>query len=220
MAESYPILLEGLNHLFRSAPGFSVLACCKDGDETWRALQIHHPDVLVMDLRISGTRDALTILREITQKALAVRVVLLAGHLNYDEMLEATRLGARGMVLKSMPSYLLVQCVRKVHRGGIWVEKLSMAKAFDRVLRPDTCGQDASTPLSTRELEILRMVAQAKSNKEISEKLYICVGTVKSHLHHVYEKLGVKGRLELLLYARNKGLLSDPASNGISSQAR
>ena len=123
-------------------------------------------------------------------------------------MLEAMRLGAKGIVLKTMSRHLLVQCIRKVHRGATWVEKVSMSRAVDQLLRHEAGYRDAAVLLSPRELEVVRMVASGRSNKEIAAKLSVCAGTIKVHLHHVYQKLGVKGRLELTLYARDKGLFS------------
>jgi two-component system nitrate/nitrite response regulator NarL len=206
LAESYPIMLEGMDHMFRSEPGFRVLACCKDGDEALRAVWRHRPDVLVLDLRIPG-KSALEVLDKVAAGLEHTRVVLLAEGLAEDEMLEATRHGARGIVLKSMPSHLVVQCVRKVHQGTTWLERASVGRAVDMLLKQDASHRETAERLTLRELEILRMVVRGQSNKEIADKLAISQATVKAHLHHVYEKLGVKGRLELLFYARDKGLL-------------
>ena len=207
LAESYPILLEGMKHMFRSEPGFSVLACCTDGDEVLRAVQRHRPDVLVLDIRLPG-KSVLALLREVASKFAPTRLVLLAESPSEDEVVEGVRHGARGLVLKSMPSRLLVQCVRKVHRGGTWFEEHSVGRTVDRLMRQDAGQRAVAELLTRRELDVLRMAVRGESNKEIADKLAVCEGTVKAHLHHVYEKLNVKGRLELVLYARDKGLLS------------
>ena len=207
LAESYPVLLDGMDRLFRSEPRFSVLACCATGDEALAAVRRHRPNVLVLDFYISG-KSALEVLREVVLEPAAPRVILYAESLREDEMLEATRQGARGLILKSMTGHLLVQCVRKVHRGGTWIEKVSMGRIFDRLMRSNAGDGETAERLTLRELEVLRMVARGQSNKEIADSLSVCEGTIKSHLHHVYEKLGVKGRLELALYARDRGMLS------------
>lgn len=205
LADAYPILLEGLEQAFKSEPGFRVLACCADGDQVVAAVLRHHPDVLVLDLRIGG-KDAMTVVRELAPQNISTRVVLLAEALGPDEMLEATRLGVRGFLLKSMARHLLMQCVRKVHRGQTWLEKVSTSRAVDQLLRHESGYREVAGLLTVRELDILRMAVAGCPNKEIASKLTISEGTVKVHLHHVYEKLGVKGRLELALYARDKGL--------------
>jgi two-component system, NarL family, nitrate/nitrite response regulator NarL len=206
LAETYPILLEGMEHVFKSEPGFRVLASCTNGDETLRAVRRHHPDVLVLDLEIPG--DAMTILRELAADKGTTRVVLLAARLDEHEMLEATRLGVKGILLKSMARHLMIHCVRKVHRGATWLEKAAMARAVEQLLRHEEGYRDVVARLSPRELEIVRMGASGRSNKEIAEQLSIAEGTVKMHFHHIYEKLGFKSRLELTLYARDKGLFS------------
>lgn len=206
LAESYPLLLEGMQLVFASEAGFRVLAACSDGMEALRAVRRHHPHVLIIDLEIAG--DALEILRELDGDQLPTRVVLFAARLDETVMLEAMRLHARGVVLKSMARHELLRCVRKVHRGETWFEKVSMGHVVDRLLRHEVGLNDVSALLSRRELEVVRMVISGRSNREIANKLNISHGTVKVHLHHVYEKLNVRGRLELTLYARDKGLLS------------
>jgi DNA-binding NarL/FixJ family response regulator len=211
LAEAYPILLFGLEYAFKIESGFQVLACCAHGDEALRAVVRHRPDVLVLDLEIPG--GALNILREVVALDVPTRVVLLAATLDEQVMLEATRLGAKGIVLKSMARQLLIQCVRKVHRGGTWLERVSAARAVERLLRHEEGQREAVAALSARELEIVRMVVSGRSNKQIGDRLAISEGTVKVHLHHVYEKLNVKGRLELTLYTRDRGFFlfaSDP----------
>jgi two-component system, NarL family, nitrate/nitrite response regulator NarL len=204
LAETYPILLEGMEHVFTSEPGFRVLASCTTGDEALRAVRRHHPDVLVLDLEIPG--DAMTVIQELAAGPVKTRVVLLAARLDEQQMLDATRFGVRGILLKSMARHLLIHCVRKVHRGSTWLEKTSMTRAVDQLLRHEAGYRDAAARLSPRELEVVRMGASGRSNREIANQLSIAEGTVKMHFHHIYEKLGFKSRLELTLYARDKGL--------------
>jgi two-component system nitrate/nitrite response regulator NarL len=201
------MLLDGMQRALDSEHGIKVVAGCADGDEAVRAVGRYLPDVLMLDLGISG-KNAHQVLAEIASEHAATRVIVLAASLDEHEMLEVTRLGAKGIMLKNMGRHLLVQCVRKVHRGGTWIEKVSMGRAVEHLMRHEAGYRAATQILSLRELDVLRSVVSGKSNKEIAAALGISEGTVKVHLHHVYEKLGVKGRLELALYARDKGLLS------------
>jgi DNA-binding NarL/FixJ family response regulator len=217
LADTYPVLLSGMERIFTLEPGFLVTACCTTGDEVLRAVRTHRPDVLVLDLEISG--NAMTILQELAAEQSTTRVVLLAAQLGEHKMLEATRLGVKGILLKTMPRHLLIRCVRKVHRGETWIERACMGRAVEQLLRNEVGYRDVAAKLSSRELEVVRVSASGRSNREIADTLSIAEGTVKMHLHHIYEKLGVKGRLELMLYAQDKGLFS-PSIQGHRSKPR
>ena len=117
------------------------------------------------------------------------------------------RLGARGVVLKETAPRLLVEAVREVHAGGEWLEKGLVGRALRRLMDRESSLRSSIRSLTQRELEIVRLVAEGLRNRAIGERLFISEGTVKIHLHRIYEKLGVDGRLELALYAREKGLV-------------
>ena len=134
------------------------------------------------------------------------RVVLLVAEIDDDQTLEAVRLGAGGIILKEMAPQLLVECIRTVHAGERWVEPKSVGGALDTLLRREAGLPDLRQSLIQRELDIVRMIALGLRNSEIAQRLSVSVGTIKSHLHHIYEKLGVDGRTSLLLLAREKGL--------------
>jgi DNA-binding NarL/FixJ family response regulator len=206
LADDHPIVLDGLEQLFRLEQDFKVLARCRDGEETLLAVRKYRPDVLVLDIRMPG-KSGLAVLREMKRERLATRVVLLTAAIDENEALEAIRLRVSGVVLKEMAPQLLVKCVRKVHAGGQWFEKRSFARALETLLQREAGARQIAGVLTSREMEIVRLVASGLHNKEIAGKLLISEGTVKIHLHHVYEKLDVDGRLELTLYAQDKGLL-------------
>ncbi len=206
LADDHPIILDGLDHLFRQEEDFKVLARCRDGEETLQAVRKHRPDVLILDLRMPG-KDGLAVLREVRKEKLPTRVVLLTAEMSDAEALEAIRLRVNGVVLKEMAPQLLVKCLRKVHAGGQWWEKRSLGRAMETMLRREAGEREIAGVLTPRELQIVRLVASGLHNKEIADKLTISEGTVKIHLHHIYEKLHVDGRLELTLYAQDKGLV-------------
>ena len=205
LTASYPMLLEGLQRKFESEPGFHVISCCTNGAQALGAVLAHQPDVLVLDLEIAG-KTAFEVLQDIRARQLDTRVVLLADEVGEDELLEATRLGVKGIVLKAMSSDLLVLCVRKVHSGATWFERVSMGRAFARLLRHRNGEEQADGRLTRRQLEIMRLVVRGHSNKEIAGRLTIREGTVKAHLHRLYERLGVRGRVELVLYSQKQDI--------------
>ena len=206
LADDHPIVLDGLESLFRLQPDFQVVARCKDGEEALGAVREHRPDVLLLDIRMPGM-DGLGVLRALKKEKLPTRVVLLTVGLDEEDVLEAIRLGVKGVVLKEMAPQLLVECVRKVHAGGEWLEKRSVSRALDKLLRREASAREVARLLTAREIEIVRMVAEGLRNKEVAAKLSISEGTVKMHLHNVYEKVHVDGRLALTLYAQDKGLV-------------
>jgi DNA-binding NarL/FixJ family response regulator len=206
IADDHPIVLQGLQQLFARHPGFEVLASCKDGDEALAAVRRGGIDVLVLDLRMPG-RDGLGVLRQMAAESLKCQVVLLTAVLQDADVAEVVRLGARGLVLKESPPEALIDCVRRVHAGEQWIDQATLTRAFDHEVRRDGGRRAAGATLTPREREIVRMVAQGLRNRDVGERLFISEGTVKIHLHNVYEKLGVDGRLELVLYAQEAGLI-------------
>jgi len=205
LANDHPIFLDGLEDIFRREPDFQVLARCLEGQAALRAVRELKPDVLILDLRMPKM-DGLGVLREMQEEKLSTRVVVLTAALDEDEVLEAIRLGVQGVVLKEMAARLVVQCVRKVHAGEQWLEKRSVSLALERLLKREAATREIAGLLTSREIEIVRMVADGLRNREIADRLYINEGTVKAHLHNIYEKLRVNSRLQLTRYARDKGL--------------
>jgi DNA-binding NarL/FixJ family response regulator len=206
LADDHPIVLDGLEQLFRAQKDFTVVARCQDGAETLRAVRQHRPDVLLLDIRMPAP-DGLQVIRELRKDSLPTRVVILTAALEEDDVLEAVRLGVQGVVLKEMSPEMLMECVRKVAAGEQWIERRSLTRALDKMLRREAGFRDASAVLTAREIEIVRLAAQGLRNQAIADRLHISEGTVKVHLHNIYEKLGIDGRVALTLYAREKGLL-------------
>ena len=202
--DDHPIVLEGLERLFRLAGDLEIVARCVNAGEAIEAVRLHRPDVLLLDLRLPGG-SGLDVLDRLRREDLPTRAVLLAGSINEDELLEALQLGIRGVVLKEMAPELLVRCIRTVHAGGRWLENGFLSKALETLLDRDGVAGPGRQALSTRELEIVRLAATGHHNKEIAETLNITEGTVKVHLHNVYEKLEIEGRVELTIYARDHG---------------
>jgi DNA-binding NarL/FixJ family response regulator len=206
LADYHPLILDGLEQLFSAEQDIKVVARCLDGEATLAAVRKHRPDIVVLDLRMPGL-DGLAVLRQIRLEKLPVRVVVLTAALEEDDVVEAIRLGVPGVVLKEMAPHFLVQCVRKVHAGEQWLEKRSVGLALETLLRREAASREVAKIVTPRELEIVRMVASGLRNKEIAERLFISEGTIKMHLHNIYSKLGVDGRLQLARYAKEKGLV-------------
>ncbi len=205
IADDHPIVLRGLEGVLAAEPDFQVVAHCADGDEALEAIRAHRPDILVLDLHMPG-RNGLQVLSELKASKTLTRVVLLAAALNDEELLEAVRQGVAGVVLKEMAPRLLVQCLRKVHAGEPWIERTSAARAFEKLLRREASTRDLAGLLTPREIEVAKLVARGLRNQAVGEALFVSEGTVKTHLHSVFEKLGVRSRAELIAHCNERGI--------------
>lgn len=203
LADDHPIVLDGLVQLFSMEKDFDVVAWVTTGEEALQAVRKLLPDILVLDLRMPGL-DGFGVLRQMKREELPTRAVVLTA-LDNGQGFEALRLGARGIVLKDMAPRLLVQCVRAVHAGRQWVEKGVATHAADTLLRREAGIRVMAEVLTPREIEVAQMIASGRSSKVIANELAISEGTAKLHLHHVYEKLNLDGRVALVRYMQSQG---------------
>lgn len=205
IADDHPIVLDALAQLFALENGIEVVARCGNGEEALHLTRTLHPDVAVLDIRMPH-RDGVEVLRAIRSESLPTRVVLLTAAMTDDEVAEAVRLGVGAIVLKETAPRRVVHAVRVVAAGEQLLDEQAVRRALDRLMHRESGVAAARRVLTAREIEIVRMVATGMRNKAIAERLSITEGTVKIHLHSIYEKLGVNGRVELTLYAQEKSL--------------
>jgi DNA-binding NarL/FixJ family response regulator len=203
LVDDHPIVLDGLDQLFRLEPELEVVARCRDVAAALAAVDRHRPDVLVLDLKMPGG-GGIAVLEALAGRPAPPRVVLLTAALDEDELIDAVRLGARGVVLKEMAPQLLLEAVRRVAAGGEWLEEGLGGRAIKRLLARHLA---AAAGLTAREEEIVRLAARGLRNREIGDELHISEGTVKMHLHHVFTKLDCDNRVEMLLRARERGVV-------------
>jgi two-component system nitrate/nitrite response regulator NarL len=206
LASAHPVVLFGLEQLLGGEPDLQVVAKCADGVETLAAARRYRPAVLVLDAHLPR-KDGLTVLRDLRRARSPTRVVLIADALNDDEVVEAFRLGVAGMLLKEMALPMVVQCIRKVLAGQTWIEKRAFHRALDALLRREVGERQVAGLLTPRELETTRLAAQGLRIEEMSKRLGVSRGTVKTHLHRVYRKLKVDNRVALTLLAQSRGLV-------------
>ncbi len=204
-ADDHPFILDGLDQLFRAEDDCEIVARCTNGEEALRAVQLYRPDVLVLDVRMPRL-DGIELLRRMQGLQLPTKVVLLTASLDDARLLEAFRLGANGLVLKESAPRLLVQSVRQVAAGEQSWNGKAIAGALRLVLQREQAVAAVASTLTPREIEVTRMIAAGLRNKEIAARLDITEGTVKFHLHGIYEKLQIDGRYALMSYARDHGI--------------
>ena len=207
LADDHPIVRHGLRGLLDAEPDFRVVAETNDGaDAVQRALQ-GDVDLAILDVtmpRMTGLQAA----RELAQRKPELRVLILSMHDNERYFFEALRAGASGYVLKSVADRELVEACRATMRGEPFLYpgavRALVREFLDRVRRGDTVSDD---PLTPRESEIVKLVAEGYSSREIAETLFISEKTVERHRANVLEKLGLRDRVALTRYAIRCGLI-------------
>lgn len=205
LADPYPVMLEGLTHVFQDSSDFSVKSCVRNGDEALQALQQFQPHILVMDLSLSQ-RNGLALLEEIKAQNLRTRPVVFTGA-PIGEVMRALDLDVPGLVSKEKSRQILTRCIKSVHEGGKWLDRDLSVKTMSLLLEQQKKKANASQLLTPRELTVARMVTEGWPNKKIASKLFISEGTAKLHLHHIYQKLNCPGRMSLQRHMQEHGLL-------------
>ena len=203
LVDDHPLMLAGLERLLRAEPDFDILATCGSVEEGWDAVIKYQPDVVVLDLKL-GEGDGLTLLSRLGSNGRArPAVVVLTAAEDENIWLKAAQLGARGVVLKATAPRVLEDCLRAVHRGETWLHVAGVDLSA-RLAQRKAAEAELENVLTPRELEVVRIVAMGADNNEIADRLSISLGTVKIHLHHVYDKLRLSGREALMRLLREK----------------
>ena len=206
VADGRPLLLRGLEYICAAEPGFEVVAACARGDATLEALRMRKPDVLILDATLPPS-GGLWVLRQMRREKLPTRAVLLADHPDERHVIEAVRLGVGGILLPDMTPESLLRCVRTVQAGEPWLESQAVARLLNRRPRGEAPLRQLGSGLTPRQMEIVRLATEAIPTREIAARLMVTEGTVKVHLHNIYAKLQVDGRVGLVLLAMKHGLL-------------
>ncbi|MEU9383014.1 response regulator transcription factor [Streptomyces sp. NPDC048279] len=203
IVDDHPVVRDGLRGMFTSAPGFTVLDEAPDGVAAVALARALDPDVILMDLRMPGG-GGVDAIRELTRQGTRARILVLTTYDTDSDTLPAIEAGATGYLLKDAPREELFTAVRAAAQGRT---VLSPAVASRLVTAVRTPGAPGNEPLSAREREVLALVARGTSNREVARELFISEATVKTHLTHLYTKLGVNDRAAAVATAYQRGIL-------------
>ncbi|MFF2325482.1 MULTISPECIES: response regulator [unclassified Streptomyces] len=203
VVDDHPVVRDGLRGMFDSSPGFRVLGEASNGVEGVDLVTRLDPDVVLMDLRMPGGGGVAAI-AELTGRGARSKVLVLTTYDTDSDTLPAIEAGATGYLLKDAPRDELFTAVRAAADGRTVLSPAVASRLVSRVRTPAAPGNDA---LSAREREVLERVAKGTSNRAIAAELFISEATVKTHLTHVFAKLGAKDRAAAVAIGYDRGIL-------------
>jgi DNA-binding NarL/FixJ family response regulator len=207
LADDHPIVRQGLRSLLEKEPGFSVVGETSDGLQVADLVEKTQADVLVLDLLMPGL-GGLDVAREVARRSPKTRVVVLSMHSSEAFVLRALRNGASAYVLKDSCTSELVRAVRQVQTGRRYLSSRLSERAIETYInRADGGAVDIYETLTAREREVLQLAAEGLGNPAIAERLGISARTAETHRAHVMQKLGLRSRTDLIVYALDRGLL-------------
>jgi DNA-binding NarL/FixJ family response regulator len=208
LADDHNILRDGMRLLLERQPGFSVVGEAADGREIVQLTQEHSPDVVVMDIAMPNM-NGIEATRRIVEKFPSTGVVILSMHYDESYVIRSLKAGARAYLLKDAMKAELIAAIRAVAEGrSFFSPRISRILQEEYVEALGRKGADDSYDLLTdREREILQLVAEGKTNKEIADALNVSVYTVDTHRTHILQKLNLHSVPEVILYAVRKGII-------------
>ena len=196
ITDDHEVVREGLRNILALQPDFQIVAEACNSEQTLKKVAEVLPDVLVLDVWIPD-RSGIDILPEISRLSPETRVLFLTAYIERKQVVDCLKAGLRGVVLKDSGSEILVRSIRRVAEGEYWVDRSTLAD-WGKQSHSQRSGADS---LTDRERQVISEVVGGSSNKEIATALMITEDTVKRHLTHIFDKIGVSSRLELALYA-------------------
>ncbi|MDH6628784.1 DNA-binding NarL/FixJ family response regulator [Streptomyces sp. LBL] len=213
VVDDQTVVREGIVMLLGLLPGIEVVGSAGDGDEAVRLVAELAPDVALMDLRMPRC-DGVEATRRIRAQYPGTQVVVLTTFADDESLFPALRAGARGYLTKDAGGDEIVRAVRSVLSGDAGLSPSIQRRLLERLSAPEpqpTAPVEPPDGLTTRETEVLLLIADGLSNQEIAHRLHVSTATVKTHINNLFAKTGLKDRAQAVRYAYAKGLVRPPA---------
>ncbi len=211
LVEDHRVVRAGLRMLIESRPGLAVVGEAADCASALEIAAREQPDIILLDLDL-GAERGMDLLPALTTAAKNARVLILTGVRKAEEHRQALSHGAVGLVLKEQAPEVLIKAIEKVHAGEVWIERTMLASVLNDIAagssKPVNAEAARIATLTERERQVSALVGQGLKNKQIADRLSITETTVGHHLTSIFDKLGVKSRLELVIFAHQHGLSS------------
>lgn len=205
LVDDHQIVTEGLKFTLEMEPDLKVVGRAQNGEEAVRLVQILRPDVILLDLKLKG-ETGVEVCQRIVDVQTDARVVILTTFMEEESLFDCILAGAKGYVLKDVELGELKQIIRKVARGESVLDSQITSRVMGRLKEREVERFDKPV-LSPRQIEVLKLLADGLTNKDIGKRLYLSESTVKYHIRHAMEQLGVERRAELVREVMRRGIL-------------
>ncbi|HWP23678.1 MAG TPA: response regulator transcription factor [Candidatus Binatia bacterium] len=213
IADDHALFRDGLRKILSLEKDILVVGEAANGDEVGKVIERTHPDILLLDLKMPKG-DVVQNLLDVGARSPNTKVMILTAYSDEENVLNAAKGGAKGYVPKGVPSATLLQAIKVVHNGGLWIDKeIASWETFEEIAQGQMNSRASPMPadesiksLTKREMEILKLVAEGLTNEEIGKKIFISEKTVKTHLTNIFDKLKVNNRFKaaLMLMGHNQ----------------
>ncbi|MBM3150773.1 MAG: response regulator transcription factor [Chloroflexi bacterium] len=206
LADDHRLVRQGLRALLEARPGFIVVGEVADGAEAVELAEKEQPDVVLMDISMPNL-NGLEATRQITQRKIETRIVILSMHASSSYAVRALKCGASGYILKDADQEEIIQAIQAVMQGRRYLSPAISNQVLEALLNPKDGSDDPYNALTTRERQVLQMIAEGNTNAAIAEKLFLSPRTVEVHRANMMHKLNIKSQAELVRFAIQRGLV-------------
>jgi two-component system response regulator NreC len=206
IADDHAIVRAGLRALLAEESAFELVGEAAGGIEAIELVEKTNPEVLILDLSMPDL-DGISVTRKIKPHFPALKILILTLHEDEALLKEAIKAGAAGYILKRAAEAELISAIRTILRGDLYVDPAMVRGLLEESQGPKTIQKDQTESLTQRETEILRLIVEGYTNRQIGQELNISIRTVEGHRANISDKLGLHNRVELVRYARQNGLI-------------
>lgn len=202
IADDHTMVRQGLKQILELEEDITVVAQAANGGEAVRMAKENSPDVILMDINMPEV-NGIQAIKDIKQEKINSKIIVLTIHEDREYLFKTIQMGAEGYVLKDAEPSVLIEAIRNVHNGQTYIQSTmtsELVKEFNRVTLHEKNKHDDNN-LTSREIEVLQLIAEGLINKEIAKQLYISEKTVKNHVSNIFKKLNVSDRTQAAIYA-------------------
>ena len=206
IADDHAVVRAGLRAVLQASPELELVGEASGGLEALELVKQTHPQVVVLDLSMPDL-DGIAVTRQVKERNPETRILILTVHEDDALLREAIRAGASGYILKRAAEAELVSAIQVILRGDLYVDPSLLRTLLDEPAKTKPAQPDRAEPLTPREVDVLKLIVNGYTNKQIAEQLTISTRTVEGHRANLSDKLGLHSRVELVRYARDHGII-------------